>query len=150
MTPTPNSFNNLHPEKTQSAIDRYGGELRRILSVLENHLSGAAPGNGEGAPTHTPRSWLVGNKMTYADLSFVPWNAIAPITLPTGPSVDPLEDFPHVLAWHKRMTARPAFRRSWELRDKGIKEQNLTAGGLQEGQTYQSVMDEVEKAKRET
>ena len=61
--------------------------------------------------------------------------------------MDPLEDFPHVLAWHKRMTARPAFRKSWELRDKGIKEQNLTAGGLQEGQTYQGVMEEVERAK---
>ena len=42
--------------------------------------------------------------------------------------MDPLEDFPHVLAWHKRMTACPAFCRSWELREKGIKEQNLTAG----------------------
>ena len=68
---TLNRLTALHNEKVQSAITRYSSLLRRILSVLENHLSGLAPGNGEGAPTHTARPWLVGDKMTYADLSFV-------------------------------------------------------------------------------
>ena len=140
-------FTALHPEKVQSAIDRYGNELRRILSVLEGHLSGSAPGNGEGAPQSSSRTWLVGDKMTFADLAFVPWNQIAPTILPTGPDVDPLKDFPHVHAWHQRMTDRSAFRRAWKMRDELVAEQNMGAKGLGEGKTYQEVMEEIEAEK---
>ena len=35
-------FTNLHPEKIQSAIDRYSTELKRVLGVLKGHFSGTA------------------------------------------------------------------------------------------------------------
>ncbi|KAH8692497.1 glutathione S-transferase II [Phaeosphaeriaceae sp. PMI808] len=48
-------FNVLHSEKLPSAINRYVEEAKRICDVLENSLVGKA--------------WLVGNKMTIADLA---------------------------------------------------------------------------------
>jgi glutathione S-transferase len=48
-----------HPEKVPSAIERYQKEMLRVLGVLESVLS--------------KQPWLVGDKMTVADLSFVPY-----------------------------------------------------------------------------
>ena len=46
-----------HAEKIPSAIERYKAETLRVLEVLESVLS--------------KQEWLVGNKLTIADLSFV-------------------------------------------------------------------------------
>lgn len=51
----------FHEEKLESAQKRYVKELMRILSVLDAQLATSG--------------YLVGSKWTYADLSFVPWNA---------------------------------------------------------------------------
>ena len=50
----------LHPEKIPSAIERYQKEILRVFGVLDGVLA--------------QREWLVGDKCTVADLSFVPWN----------------------------------------------------------------------------
>lgn len=50
-------FGMLHPEKFPSAIQRYQKEILRVLGVLEGVLK--------------DRDWLVGGKMTIADVSFV-------------------------------------------------------------------------------
>lgn len=47
------------PEKIPSAIERYRNEIRRVLGVLESVLSN--------------REWLVGDKATVADISFIPY-----------------------------------------------------------------------------
>ncbi|KAI4142197.1 MAG: hypothetical protein LQ340_007417, partial [Diploschistes diacapsis] len=140
-------FSNYHPEKIQSAIDRYSTELKRILSVLEGHLSGAAP-VADNAPPGA-REWLVGNKITFADIAFVPWNVLAGSALPTGPDIDPLKEFPHVHAWHQRLVSRPSFKKLWEMRNRYMEEQQLTWLGLQEGKTIQEVMEQVAKEKAE-
>ncbi|KAK8059816.1 hypothetical protein PG996_009746 [Apiospora saccharicola] len=57
-------FQHLHYEKYQPAIDRYAGEIRRVLGVLEGELA--------ARPADAP--WLVGGKMTFADMAFVSWN----------------------------------------------------------------------------
>lgn len=51
-------FANAHPEKIPSAMERYRKEARRVLGVLESVLS--------------KQEWLVGGKLTVADISFVP------------------------------------------------------------------------------
>lgn len=51
-------FTFFHHEKIPSAEERYKNEIRRVLSVLESVLS--------------KQAWLVGNKATIADLSFIP------------------------------------------------------------------------------
>lgn len=46
-----------HPEKVPSAVERYRGETKRVLGVLESVLS--------------KEEWLVGGKATIADISFI-------------------------------------------------------------------------------
>ena len=53
-------FQKFHSEKLPSAIERYNNEIKRVFSVLEGVLS--------------KQKYLVGNKVTIADLSFIPWN----------------------------------------------------------------------------
>jgi glutathione S-transferase len=62
-----------------------------VLGVLNSVLEG--------------KEYLVGNKVTIADLSFITWDATIPFIL-TDAKLD--EEFPHWSAWHKRLTARPA------------------------------------------
>ena len=57
-----------HPEKIPSAIERYQKEILRVLGVLESVLS--------------KQEWLVGGKLTIADLSFIPYVS----TFPSEPS----------------------------------------------------------------
>lgn len=92
----------LHQEKIPSAIERYNDQVRRVLGVLDGWLGG--------------RQWLVGDKITYADLAFLPWNdRIDSITL-CAPS-DKFAGFPNVQAWHERMSARPSWKRTVEARN---------------------------------
>ena len=54
-----------HPEKIQSAIERYQKETIRVISVLDGVLA------------KSPYGYLVGGKATIADLSFITWNRVA-------------------------------------------------------------------------
>ncbi|KXG52878.1 uncharacterized protein PGRI_081340 [Penicillium griseofulvum] len=79
------------PNPNPSAIERYSNEIRRVTSVLDKALQG--------------RQWLVGDKCTYADLSFVPWQDL--LSFFHGDQVETLaRDFPNVDAWMGRMRAR--------------------------------------------
>jgi glutathione S-transferase len=60
-----NWFENHHPgPKVASAIDRYTKEVERMLTVLDTRLAE----NGTG--------WLVGDRLTYVDLAFLPYATI--------------------------------------------------------------------------
>ena len=50
-------FTNFHSEKLPSAVERYRSEIVRVCGVLDGVLA--------------KREWLVGNKPSVADLSFV-------------------------------------------------------------------------------
>lgn len=58
-------FMRFHPEKVPSAVERYQKEILRVFSVLDGVLAKA------------PGGWLVGGKLTAADISFIPWNNAA-------------------------------------------------------------------------
>lgn len=103
-------FNVLHQEKVPSAIERYNGQLRRVLGVLDGWLEG--------------REWLVGDKVTYADLVFVPWNDRIDSVILCEPK-DKFQGFKNVQAWHERMTARPAWHRAMDKRTLLMEEQGL-------------------------
>ena len=51
-------FMRYHKEQVPSAIERYAGEVRRVFGVLESVLS--------------KQEWLVGDKITVADITFIP------------------------------------------------------------------------------
>ena len=93
-------FIKYHGEKVPSAIERYTNEIGRVTGVLEGHLAQQKekyPGDGP---------WLVGNKLSYADIAFVPWQRIA------GMMFEGLrgDDFPLVKEWLGKMTSRPAVK----------------------------------------
>jgi hypothetical protein len=50
-------------------LERYGAEIWRVTGVLDAHLK------------KTGGEWLVGEKCTYADLSFVPWYWLCPVII---------------------------------------------------------------------
>ncbi|KAM0441259.1 hypothetical protein ACHAPT_000566 [Fusarium lateritium] len=95
-------FTKFHPEKVQSAIDRYVKEIHRVNGVLERALG--------------DKEWLVGDKCTYADLSFVAWQRWAP----RFGGQDIYDKFPTVGAWMKRMEARPTVQKIYEDQDKAV------------------------------
>lgn len=99
-------FNSHHPEKLQSAIDRYLAEIRRVTGVLDGALAG--------------KEWLVGDKCTYADLSFVAWQrAVVPGLL--GPET--YDAFPNVKAWLDRLLARETAKKIFKDQEQAIAEQ---------------------------
>jgi len=92
-------FKWLHPEQLPSAIERYSKEILRITGVLEAHL--AQQKQAADGP------WLVGNRLSYADLAFVPWQSMVPKLL--GDEYNP-DGFPHVTKWLENMTSREKVR----------------------------------------
>lgn len=55
-------FSNQHDEKVPSVIGRFADDVVRITSILEHYLE------------KSRGDYLVGEKCTFADLVFVPWN----------------------------------------------------------------------------
>jgi glutathione S-transferase len=97
-------FKHYHSEKVQSVIDRFIKEAKRVSKVLDTHLES--------------REWLVGDKCTYVDLAFLPWQAGVASFLEGEPlGCDPAKEFPHVEAWMDRMKAKPAVAKIWEARN---------------------------------
>jgi glutathione S-transferase len=152
-------FNVLHAERVQSAIDRYNAEVLRILGVLEGVLEG--------------RQWLVGDKMTYADLAFVTWNDRIDAT--TNFAFKKWDGFPNVGAWyvlplrcgergsgivadylrrHERMTSRQSWKTAMEKRAVLMDEQGLQWNGMPKGinsmaEYQEHIKKEAEKAEQE-
>ena len=62
-------FTQYHSEQLPSAIERYTKEVNRVSAVLDGYL--AQQKHKYGAAGDGP--WLVGNKFSYADIAFIPW-----------------------------------------------------------------------------
>lgn len=57
------------------------------------------------------KEWLVGNHITYADLSFVTWHQLVPWIF-GDEKLDVASQFPAYHAWMTRMTERPAVKKA--------------------------------------
>lgn len=94
-------FTFYHEEKNlTSALDRYGNEIRRVLGVIDTHLTKGGK-----------KEYLVGSKVTYADLAFVPWFWLIdmpPHMMGADFSTEWKEKFPAARAWYDRLVARPS------------------------------------------
>ncbi|KAK4100559.1 glutathione S-transferase [Parathielavia hyrcaniae] len=95
-------FKMYHAEKVPSALARYVGEVRRVSGVLEGYLGGLKKKEMENGGDDGP--WLVGGKMTYADISFIPWYCWMEWFL--DEEEFNMDDYPVVKAWLDRMRAR--------------------------------------------
>jgi glutathione S-transferase len=87
-------FARFHPEKLPSATERYVNEILRVIGVLDEGLRR----NGTG--------WLVGDKCTYADLSFVTWAVVGEGLLHELNRADKLVEYPRYNAWLKSLKER--------------------------------------------
>lgn len=83
-------FKNFHPEKLPGAIERYEKEIERVIGVLDGWLQ--------------KHKFLVGDKVTYADLAFAPWGASAPWLL--GADNNLSEKYPAYSKWMGDLLAR--------------------------------------------
>ncbi|PQE17333.1 glutathione transferase protein [Rutstroemia sp. NJR-2017a BVV2] len=84
-------------------------KVHRILGVLNSSFEG--------------KSWLVGDKITYADLSFFMWNNTLPYTLQSNTD-DVWKPYPNVKAWHDRISERDAVKRTLALQVKKGEEED--------------------------
>ncbi|KAH9896992.1 glutathione S-transferase C-terminal-like protein [Cubamyces lactineus] len=102
-------FMRYHPKKIPSAIERYQKEIVRVISVLDSVLS--------------KQDWLVGGKVTVADLCFVPWNRGAlNMLLKDFDGLDVQKQYPSFYRWHKALTQRPVVAKFMELQAQHLKE----------------------------
>jgi len=104
-------FAKFHPEQLPSAIERYSKEIVRVTSVLEGHLAKQKVDAGSDGP------WLVGSKLSYADIAFIPWQQTAARLL--GKEEYNPDDFPQVTQWLGKMTAREKVKKVMERANAG-------------------------------
>ncbi|CAG8910174.1 unnamed protein product [Penicillium egyptiacum] len=94
-------FKIYHAEKVPSAVKRYVDEVKRVTGVLDKWLGKQKEGNdknlGDGP-------WLVGNKMSYADVAFIPWQKGARAAL--GDGEFDADEFPNEKEWFARMISK--------------------------------------------
>ncbi|KAJ8063515.1 hypothetical protein OCU04_007390 [Sclerotinia nivalis] len=113
-TPTPRSlcpyfgqalwFSYFHPEKLPGAKDRYINEIQRVTKVLDTALTG--------------KGYLVGDKLTFTDLAFVPWYwAVGALEGSTPGLLKGLKkDLPNFAAWLARLEERESVKKALEKR----------------------------------
>eukprot|EP00878_Enallax_costatus_P001995 GHUV01002159.1.p1 GENE.GHUV01002159.1~~GHUV01002159.1.p1 ORF type:complete len:255 (+),score=63.78 GHUV01002159.1:265-1029(+) len=81
------------PEKIPYAVERYTKEVKRLLSVLENRLTG--------------RQYIMGDDYTIADIAIFPWvNGLSAFY--KGDEVLGIADYKAVKEWLNRCLERPA------------------------------------------
>ncbi|KAJ5583211.1 hypothetical protein N7535_001831 [Penicillium sp. DV-2018c] len=94
-------FKAVHPEKVPSAVERYVKEAKRVTGVLDSWLSKQKEANAENIGDGP---WLVGNRLSYADVAFIPWQSLTrSMFVEDGFSAD---EFPTEKEWFERMTAK--------------------------------------------
>ena len=95
-------FKKLHSEQVPSAIERYTKKVSRVRGVLDGYLAqqkqehGGNPGNEDHGP--------VGNKFSYADIAFIPWQRIVGMVLEKDGYKE--DNFPYVQERLGKMTSR--------------------------------------------
>lgn len=107
-------FARFHPEKIPSAIDRYVNEITRVTGVLDKALEASGTG------------WLVGDKCTYADVSFITWSLVGQGLLKELGRFDGFEQrFPRYTDWLKRMEQRNSVKKIQDRMARGRAEHGL-------------------------
>jgi len=92
-----------HAEKVPSAVERYKNEIKRVVAVRDNFLR------------LNKAKYLVGGRLSYADISFVMWDAIISFVFTEG-EVDWEKTYPDWFAWHQRLVAVPGVKKALDDR----------------------------------
>lgn len=97
-------FKVYHGEVVPSALRRYVAEVNRVSGVLESYLGSQDKEKKEKEENGGDGPWLVGGKLTYADISFIPWFCWMEWFLDEDEFK--LDNYPVVKGWLDRMRAR--------------------------------------------
>lgn len=93
-------FYKFHSEQVKSAKDRYRDQVVRVLHVINMHLEA------------TGKEYLVGDKCTYADLSFVTWDMMIEwIVGDEAKEMDIHGKYPLWSKWNKSLLARDSVKK---------------------------------------
>ncbi|TGO38245.1 hypothetical protein BHYA_0079g00040 [Botrytis hyacinthi] len=107
-------FAKYHSEKLDSATERYFDQIKRLLYALDKHLNG--------------KEWLVGDKCTYADLAFIPWDKGIPrISGDRAGELEMEKDFPHFWKWHAKMMERPSVKKIIKDKEDALRKKEAAA-----------------------
>ncbi|PQE07106.1 Glutathione S-transferase protein [Rutstroemia sp. NJR-2017a BVV2] len=94
-------FSYFHSDtKIASAKERYINEIKRVTKVLDSALAG--------------KEYLVGDKLTFADLAFVPWYWGAEGLEPVSPGLFKglKDELPNFKRWIERLYALPSVEKA--------------------------------------
>ena len=93
------------PHDVTYAIERFAQEVNRLLLCLEKHLA---------AEPH--KHWIAGDFYSIADISAWPWISALGKNYPGSEEYFRLnEKYPNVVTWMKRIQARPAAQRAYDV-----------------------------------
>lgn len=73
--------------------------MKRVFGVIDSHLKKS------GKP------YLMGDKVTYVDLMFVPWNRIIFFMLGADYPAEFEKELPHITAWKKKLEDRESVKK---------------------------------------
>lgn len=100
-------FEKYHQEKLPSAQQRYKNQVLRVYDVLNRALEG--------------RDYLVGDKCTYADISFIAWDHRFQLVFKGEFAIEELEKkYPNYVRWHKAVASRKAIKEVLEENDRVV------------------------------
>jgi len=95
-------FTFFHHEKgLTSVLERFNEEVKRVTGVIDAHLK------------KTGMPYLVGEKISYADLAWIPWYLSLGEFLTPGWKFE--EELPHFAAWRKSLLDRPAVKKIYAM-----------------------------------
>jgi glutathione S-transferase len=91
----------LHDEQLPAVQERYADEIKRILGVIDTHLS------------RTGRQYLVGDKLSFVDLMFVPWDTLRAMVLMTPSFEETVKDqYPQFHVWEQRLQSLDSVKKA--------------------------------------
>jgi len=95
-------FTLFHHEKgLTSVIERFENEVKRVTGVIDAHLK------------KTGNPYVVGEKISYADLAWIPWYKLLGAFFLSDWNFE--EEFPHFAAWRKSLLDRPAVQKIYAM-----------------------------------
>jgi len=91
-------FFKFQPDDVPQAKDRYADQFIRVIQVLDNMVK--------------DKKYLIGDKITYADLCFIPWNKTIQMMLPDLWAKYDIENkYPSFSAWYQRTCDRDSVKK---------------------------------------
>lgn len=113
--PPNNGDAQFHPNKNIPTVtEHFGKEVRRALAVIELHLS------------RTGQSYLVGEKCTFVDLMYIPFNVIlSSVLLGERFEEEWRSELPLCYAWHRRLMERETVKDALRTKEKAMQEMSV-------------------------